>query len=64
MLAGAGRLLVTIPLGPHVALSLDLDGAVRAYHPAFVLNLADGTTRLFQVPTASGFAAAGIVITI
>jgi hypothetical protein len=64
MLAGTGGLLVDIPLSEHVALTLDLDAAARAYHPTFVLRLADGTARLWQVPFASAFAAAGIILTL
>jgi hypothetical protein len=61
MLAGAGGLLVTLPLGSRLALSLDLDAAVRPYHPAFVL---DGVGRVFQIPMASAFAALGLSLTI
>ena len=61
MLAGAGGLLVAAPLGSRLALSLDLDVAVRPYHPAFVL---DAIGPVFQLPLASGFAALGVIITI
>jgi hypothetical protein len=61
MLAGAAGLLVSLPLGSRLALSLDLDAAVRPYHPAFVL---DGVGRVFQIPLLSGFAALGLIVTI
>jgi hypothetical protein len=64
MLAGTGALLVAIPVGAHVALSIDLGAAVRAYHPAFVLNLPDGTSQLHRVPSASFSTAAGVIITL
>jgi hypothetical protein len=61
MLAGAAGLLVSLPLGSRLALTLDLAAAVRPYHPAFVL---DGVGDVFQIPLVSGFSALGIVITI
>jgi hypothetical protein len=64
MPAGTGGLMMVVPLWPHVALSLDVVGAMRNDHPTFVLDLADGTNRLFQVPKASAFAAAGLILTI
>ena len=59
--AGTGGLLVTLPLGSRLALSLDLDAVLRAYHPTVAL---DQTTPIFQVPVVSAFAALGIVINI
>jgi hypothetical protein len=61
MLAGTGGLLVALPLGARVALTLDLDAAARPYHPAFDLVMG---TRIFRVPVVSGFAALGIMLTI
>ena len=58
--AGTGGLLVTVPLGARVGLTLDLDGALRLYHPAFAENEA----QIFRVPLASAFAAWGIILTI
>jgi hypothetical protein len=59
--AATGGLLVSVPLGARVALSLDLDAAVRPYHPSFVLKLVGP---IFQIPAASGFAALGLIVTI
>jgi hypothetical protein len=64
MLAGTGALLVAIPLGTHVALSLDLGAAVRAYHPAFVLTDGPDTNLLYRIPFASFLAAGGVIITL
>jgi hypothetical protein len=61
MLAGVGGLLVAIPLGSRLALSLDLAAALRPYHPAFVL---DNVGPVFQIPLASWVAALGLIITI
>jgi hypothetical protein len=58
--AGTGGLLVAVPLGARLALSLDLDAAVRPYHPAFL----DSDAQLFKIPLISGFAALGLMVTI
>jgi hypothetical protein len=59
--AATGGLLVSVPLGAHVALSLDLDAAVRPYRPTFKLDLVGP---IFQIPLASGLAALGLIVTI
>ena len=59
--AGTGALVVTVPFGAHVGLSLDLDAAVRPYRPHF--SDVNGT-RIFQIPLASAFAALGILVTL
>jgi hypothetical protein len=64
--AGTGGLLVTVPLGARVGLSLDVDGALRLYHPgfcAFCTTTMPGTP-IFRVPVASAFAALGFFVTI
>jgi len=58
--AGTGALVVTVPLGAHLGLSLDLDAAVRPYHP----HISDSGARIFQIPLASAFAALGILVTL
>jgi hypothetical protein len=58
--AGIGGLLVTLPLGARVGLTLDLDGALRIYHPAF----AENDAQIFRIPLLSAFAALGIIVTI
>jgi hypothetical protein len=58
--AGTGGLLVEVPLGRHAALALDLDAALRPYHPVFIAN---GAT-IFRVPVASGLAALGVIVSL
>jgi len=58
--AATGGLLVSVPLGARVALSLDLDAAVRPYHPVFT----DSGAPIFRLPLVSAFAALGIIVTI
>ena len=58
--AGTGGLRVTLPLGARVGLTLDLDGALRIYHPAF----AENDAQIFRIPLLSAFAALGIIVTI
>ena len=64
--AATGGLLVTVPLGARAGLSLDVDGALRLYHPgfcAFCTTTMPGTP-IFRVPLANAFAALGFFITI
>ena len=58
--AGTAGLFVAVPLGSRVAVSVDLEAALRAYHPAF----SDSGTQIFRIPLASGFAALGLVVTL
>ena len=51
--AGTGGLLVTVPFGSRVGLSLDVDAAVRPYHPHF----SDSGAQIFHIPAWSAFAA-------
>jgi hypothetical protein len=56
--------LVTVPFGPHFGLSLDVDGALRPYHPtfcAFCMMTQPGTS-IVRVPIASVFAALGLFL--
>jgi hypothetical protein len=65
--AGTGGLLVEVPLGARLGLSLDLAGALRPYHPAFCAFCdlpADTGSQILRVPLVSGFAALGLFITI
>jgi hypothetical protein len=59
--AATGGLLVSVPLGTRVGLTLDLDAAVRPYHPSFVLDLVGP---ILRIPRASGLAALGLIVTI
>jgi len=64
--AGTAGALVTMPLGARFGLSLDVDGAVRVYHPTFCA-FCDTThpgTPIARVPVASLFAALGLFLTI
>jgi hypothetical protein len=58
--ASTAGVLVTVPLGRRVGLTLDVDGALRLYHPSFSKN----GVAIFQIPAASAFVAGGLVITI
>jgi hypothetical protein len=58
--AGTGGLCVAVPVSSRVALSLDLDAALRPYHPAF----SDSGARIFRIPLASGFVALGLIFTL
>jgi hypothetical protein len=65
--AATGGLLVTVPLGARFGLSLDLDGALRLYHPAFCAVCqpqVDNGTQILRVRPASAFAALGFFVTI
>jgi hypothetical protein len=65
--AGTAGLLVSVPLGARFGLALDLDGALRLYHPGYcafcALQQQTGTSVL-RVPSTSAFAAAGLFIRI
>jgi hypothetical protein len=65
--AATGGLLVTVPLGARFGLSLDLDGALRLYHPAFCALCqpqVDNGTQVLRVPAANAFGALGIFVTL
>jgi hypothetical protein len=66
MAAGTAGLLVTVPLGSRFGLSLDVDGALRPYHPVFCAfcTMTQPGTPLVRVPLASVFAALGLFLTI
>ncbi|HVU51107.1 MAG TPA: hypothetical protein VHL80_10500, partial [Polyangia bacterium] len=64
--AGTAGVLVTAPLGRRFGLTLDVDGALRPYHPAFCAYCAmmQPGTPIARVPIASLFAALGLFLTI
>ena len=54
-------------LGARFGLSLDLDGALRLYHPAFCAVCqpqVDNGTQVLRVPAANAFGALGIFVTL
>jgi hypothetical protein len=66
--AGTAGVLVTVPLGARFGLSLDVDGALRPYHPTFCafcgMMMMQPGTPIVRVPLASAFAALGLFLTI
>ncbi|HVZ74990.1 MAG TPA: hypothetical protein VHJ20_21560 [Polyangia bacterium] len=61
MAAGTGGVIATVPLAAHVGISLELDGALRPYHPQFSL---DQIGPIYRVPWASAAGALGVVVSL
>jgi hypothetical protein len=68
MLAGTGAVMVAIPLGSRLSLTIDLGVAARAYRPTFTVQTDDlpgsVTTPVFRVPAVSAAGAAGLSLSL